>query len=66
MVFINPPPMSNAEPCIVTGELWVLGDVGEDAKYELVWEFEDCENGIEEVSIRSKGLTCQEFVLGLV
>ena len=38
-----------AKPCPVAGGLWVWGDMGQNRKDELVWEFENCENRIEEL-----------------
>ena len=52
----NPPHMLNAEPCIVAGGPWFWGDVRENKKDKFVWEFENCENQVEYVSIRPKGL----------
>jgi len=54
-----------AEPCIGTGELRIRGDVGEDGKDELVWELENCENGMGWVSIPSEE-PMEEIVLRLV
>ena len=34
-------------PRMTTDESWIWGDVRENGKNKLVWEFEDCENGIE-------------------
>jgi len=34
-----------AEPRTMTGELWFWGEVRENGKDKLVWEFENCENG---------------------
>jgi len=40
----------DAEPYVVNSELWVWRDVGENGMNELVWEFENYENGAEQVS----------------
>jgi len=44
----------DAEPCTVTGELRFWGDVGENEEDEFVWEFENCENRIGWIGIRSR------------
>ena len=44
MVIVEPETIQSTEPYIVTGELRVWGDVREERKDGLVWEFEDCEN----------------------
>jgi hypothetical protein len=46
MVIVDLHTILNTEPCIVTGEPRVWGDVGENGKDELVWEFENCRNGV--------------------
>ena len=46
MVIVGLHTIQSAEPCVVIGELRVLGDVGENAKDKLVWEFEDYKNGM--------------------
>jgi len=46
MVVVHLHIILGAEPRIVTGELWFWRDVGENRKYELVWEFENCEKRI--------------------
>ena len=47
MVITNLAAVLNTEPCVVSGEAWVWGDAGENGKDKLVWEFENCENGME-------------------
>jgi len=36
-----------AESCVVTGEPRFWGDVVENGKDKLIWEFEDCKNAME-------------------
>ena len=43
VVIVDHHTVLKAEPCIVTGELWFWGDIREDGKDKLVWEFEDYE-----------------------
>ena len=38
-------PIRNTEAWIVSGTLWVWGDVRDDVNDKLDWEFEDCEMG---------------------
>jgi len=45
MVFTDVHPILNAVPCIVTGKVWIWGNVREDGKDELIRELENCENG---------------------
>ena len=63
MIIIDPKIVHHTKSCIVTGELRVRGDVGEDGMDELIWEFENCE--AEWINIRSKKLV-REFVPRLV
>ena len=55
----------SAEPCMVTSKLRERGDVRENGKDKFVWEFENCENRMEQVSIRTTEVT-QEIVMRLV
>ena len=55
----------DTEPCVVTAEPRVRGDMGENGKDDLVWEFANYDNGVEYIGIRSKGVT-RGLVLGLV
>ena len=63
MVIVDPQFILNAKPCVVTDEIW--GDVREDGKDKLVREFENCESGMEQISVRSRELI-RELVLKLV
>jgi len=45
MVIVDLHTVLNAEPCVLTGELWFWGDVGENGKDELVREFENYGGG---------------------
>ena len=49
----------------MASELWFWGDVGKDGEDQLVWELENCENGMRWIDVRSEGAT-QELVLRLV
>ena len=55
MMMIDHHTILKAEPFIVTGEPWFWGEARENGKDELVWEFENCENGMGHISARSKG-----------
>ena len=46
MVIVHPHTVLEAEPCMVTGEPRFWGDVGENGKDELIWEFENYEGGM--------------------
>jgi len=65
MVIVDLHIILSTKSCIVTGELRFWGDVGENRKDKLVWELEDCESGIDQISVRSKELT-RGLVLRLV
>jgi len=65
MVIVDLHTILHAVPCITTGEMRIWGDMGEDGKDELVWELENCENGMGWISIRSKALM-EELILRLV
>ena len=41
MVITNLAAVLNTEPCVVSGEAWVWGDMRENGGDELVWEFEN-------------------------
>ena len=43
MVIIDHHTVLEAEPCIVTGKRWFWGDMREDGKDKLIWDFEDYE-----------------------
>ena len=45
MVIVGPPATPNPEPCILTGEPRVRGDMRKNGKDKLIWEFEDWEIG---------------------
>jgi len=45
MIIVDLHTILDAESCIVTGEPRFWGDVGENGKEELVWEFEYCRKG---------------------
>ena len=47
----------SAEPCMVTSKLRERGDVRENGTGKFVWEFENCENRMEQVSIRTTEVT---------
>ena len=63
MVIVDPQFILNTEPCKVTDEL--RGDMREDGKDKLVWEFENCESRMERISVRSRELM-RALVLRLV
>ena len=65
MVATQFPTVRHVEPGIVTGEVRFGADVRENRKDEFIWKFEDCRNGMKQISIRSKGPT-REVALGLV
>ena len=44
MVIIGLLATQNLEPCILIGEPRIRGNVRENGKDKLVWEFENCEN----------------------
>ena len=44
MVIIALLATQNPEPCILIGEPRIRGNVRENGKDKLVWEFENCEN----------------------
>jgi len=47
MVTVDLHVVLSTESCIVTGEPRFWGDVRENGKDKLVWEFEDWKNGME-------------------
>ena len=55
----------HVEPGIVSGEVRVRADVRENREDKFIRKFEDCRNGMEQISIRFKGPT-REVALGLV
>ena len=61
---ITDPLVRNAEAFIVSGALRIWGDMREDGKDKLVWEFENCENSMGQISVRPKEVT-RELVLRL-
>jgi len=65
MVIVDLHIILSAESCIVTSESRLWGDVRENRKDKFVWELEDCKNGMEQISVRSKELM-RGFVLRLV
>ena len=52
MEIVGPPTTLNIRPEVVTGVLRIRGDVRENRKDKLVWEFENCEVG--SINTRSK------------
>ena len=55
VVTADPPSVLNTEPWIATSEPWVWSDVRKDGKDKFVGQFENYENGMERISIRSNG-----------
>jgi len=47
MVIVDLHIILGAEPCTVTSELGLWRNVRENGKDNLIWEFEDCKNGVE-------------------
>ena len=56
MIIANLHTVLDTEPCVVTGELRVWGNMREDGKDELVWEFENYENGTKQINFQYEGL----------
>ena len=52
MVVIDLHAILFTEPCIVTSELRFWGDMGENGENELVWDSENCEQGMGYINIR--------------
>ena len=54
VVIAGSPRVLDTESCVVADEPWIWGDARENVKDKFVRQFEDYENGIEQVNDRSK------------
>ena len=54
IIIADPPCILDTESCVVADEPRVWGDAREDVEDKFIGQFEDCENGIEQVSVQSR------------